>query len=112
MKGSGQGNSGSGRTKRARNNEPVTAMLTQPDCQGSFDIAVKNGDLAVVRELLSDPRVDPAAHDDYAICMAAQNGHTEIVELLLADNGTNSEISLGEKIAKQMLGFLTTAFLR
>jgi hypothetical protein len=39
----------------------------------------------VVRLLLSDPRVDPAANENWAIKWAARYGHTEVVRLLLSD---------------------------
>jgi len=32
-----------------------------------------------------DPRVSPQAEDDYAIRVSAQNGHTDVVRMLLMD---------------------------
>lgn len=39
-----------------------------------------------VDALLSDPRVDPSAFDNYAIRTAAENGEYKVVEALLADD--------------------------
>jgi hypothetical protein len=47
--------------------------------------ASKNGHASVVELLLANPRVDPAAHSNWAIKWAAQNGHASVVALLLAD---------------------------
>jgi hypothetical protein len=47
--------------------------------------ACKNGHSAVVKLLLADARVDPAARDNQAIQLVSQNGHATVVELLLAD---------------------------
>jgi len=35
--------------------------------------------------LLADPRVDPSAYDNEAICSASKEGHTDVVKELLAD---------------------------
>jgi hypothetical protein len=45
----------------------------------------KKGRTTVVERLLADPRVDPAANDNYAIRLASQNGHATVVDVLLAD---------------------------
>jgi hypothetical protein len=41
--------------------------------------------LAVVERLLQDERVNPAAQNNKAICSAARNGHSAVVELLSKD---------------------------
>ena len=41
--------------------------------------ASENGHTEVVRLLLTDPRVDPAAEDNCAIRYASRNGHTEVI---------------------------------
>jgi hypothetical protein len=38
-----------------------------------------------VRLLLADMRVDPSARNNWAVSWAAENGHLEVVRLLLAD---------------------------
>jgi hypothetical protein len=38
--------------------------------------------LEVVKALLSDPRVDPSADNNYAIRYASQNGYLEVIKLL------------------------------
>ena len=54
----------------------------QSDC---ISVAAEYGNLAVVKALLADGRANPCADDNYAIQMAYQNEHTEVVRLLLAD---------------------------
>jgi hypothetical protein len=53
--------------------------------QKVFAKAVLEGRTEVVRALLADPRVDPAADNNEAIRMAAWRGHAEVVRALLAD---------------------------
>jgi hypothetical protein len=53
--------------------------------QKVFEEAVSGGNAVTVRALLADPRVDPAADNNYAICRASYFGHTEVVRALLAD---------------------------
>ena len=48
-------------------------------------MASENGHIDVVRLLLADGRVNPAASDNYAIRLASENGRTDVVRLLLAD---------------------------
>jgi hypothetical protein len=43
----------------------------------------------VVKLLLADPRVDPAADDNFAIRWSSGLGHAEVVKLLLADPRVN-----------------------
>ena len=37
----------------------------------------------IVRKLLADPRTDPTAGDNIALRVAKQNGHEEVVKLLM-----------------------------
>ena len=53
--------------------------------QGLFGWATKNGHIEVVKVLLNDSRVNPAADTNYAIRLTAANGHVEVVKVLLAD---------------------------
>ena len=46
-------------------------------------MASENCRVDVVKLLLSDPRVDPSANDNYALRLAIQNGHKDVVKLLL-----------------------------
>jgi len=39
----------------------------------------------LLKLLLADPRVDPAAESNLAIQLACQEGHTEVFKLLLSD---------------------------
>ena len=50
-----------------------------------FAHAIIKGDIELVKLLLSDPRVDPSADNNFAIKKAAENGHYKIVKLLLND---------------------------
>ena len=53
-------------------------------------MAAENGHIEIVKLLLNDKRVNPAANMDQAIGSAAANGHIEIVKLtLLADKRVN-----------------------
>ncbi len=47
--------------------------------------AAKNGNNLAIKVLLTDQRADPSIDDNSAIRKASENGHTEIVKLLLAD---------------------------
>jgi hypothetical protein len=47
--------------------------------------ACANGHTAVVRLLLGMANEDPAAEDNYAVKMAAANGHVEVLAMLLTD---------------------------
>jgi hypothetical protein len=44
--------------------------------------AIKLNHVEVVRLLLADPRTDPSAWNNYAIRLASENKHKEVVELL------------------------------
>jgi hypothetical protein len=44
--------------------------------------------------LLADPRADPTCDEQYAIGVAAQNGHASVVELLLAE----TRVGLGLRV--------------
>jgi hypothetical protein len=46
-----------------------------------------------VKLLLQDKRVDPTAFGNHAMRLAMQNGHTEIVELLVGKTPVNSTTS-------------------
>lgn len=50
-----------------------------------FHDACKNGELEIVRGLLSNPQVDPSAYNNHAIHSASLKGHIEVVRLLLND---------------------------
>ena len=55
-------------------------------------IFIKNcSKIETVRFLLRDSRVDPSAEDNYAIKWSSENGHTEIVKLLLESSKINNE---------------------
>jgi ankyrin repeat protein len=54
----------------------------------------------IVRLLLTDQRVNPAANDNYSIKWAARNGHLDIVRLLLADQRVNPAVEGNEAIRK------------
>jgi hypothetical protein len=53
--------------------------------QEVFLDAVADGDVATVRALLADPRVDPAVSNHAAIRDASADGHAGVVRALLAD---------------------------
>ena len=48
-------------------------------------VAAKKGHASIVKLLLADERVDPAADDNEAFREAAAKGHVEVIRLLLAD---------------------------
>ena len=47
--------------------------------------ACTSGDIKTVERLLQDDRVDPSAHDNYAISLATREGHIAVVKRLLRD---------------------------
>ena len=57
--------------------------------QKLFIKASKNGHTKIVRLLLANPNINPAADDNHAIRLASLNGHTEIVRLLLGNPNVN-----------------------
>ncbi|MEK9201544.1 MAG: hypothetical protein AAB944_01080 [Patescibacteria group bacterium] len=58
------------------------------------------GDIEIVRLLLTDSRVDPAANNSAAIKNARYWGYTEIVSLLLADSRVDL-LSLSDQLIKE-----------
>lgn len=76
-----------------------------------FYFACKNGHAEVVRLLLADGRVDPAARDNSAIRHASKNGHSEVVRLLLQDSrvnpaggdGSRAIVKLQPRVARPLL---------
>src|ERR1700733_14379838 len=58
-----------------------SAKLLLPSVNQCFFVASEKGRTEVVRLLLTDERVNPTADNDYAIRLATQNGHTEVVRL-------------------------------
>ena len=54
-----------------------------------FIKTIRKNDINLVKTLLTDPRVDPAAGNNYAIKVASDYGHTEVVRLLLNDPRVN-----------------------
>jgi hypothetical protein len=54
-------------------------------CRDALAEASENGHVEVVRLLLTDPRVDPSAQNNYAICGASENGYLKVVRLLVTD---------------------------
>ena len=57
--------------------------------QEKFQAACVKGDVDVVRLLLVDRRVNPAANWNHAIYVACENGRVEVVRLLLTDRRVN-----------------------
>jgi hypothetical protein len=47
--------------------------------------AIQADSLECAQLLLSDPRIDPEAHDQFALLLASELGSVAMVELLLAD---------------------------
>jgi ankyrin repeat protein len=80
------------------------------------------GHVDVVKLLLADPRVDPAAIDNFAIRWSSQNGHVEVVKLL-ADSRVRScdgmstalELASGAghiEVVQQLLSYAETVVTR
>ena len=70
---------------------------SQPEANNNkaFRDAARFGNAAVMKALLADPRVQPTSHGhDSALARAAENAHTEVVEVLLADGRSNPETAL------------------
>eukprot|EP00729_Bicosta_minor_P014622 gene14622-biopygen24147 len=68
-----------------------TERAPQPDLQKQLCAAAEKGEADVVRKLLAEDDADPSVpEDDYPtfppIVLAAQEGHVEVVKLLLASN--------------------------
>nr|QBK91392.1 MAG: ankyrin repeat protein [Pithovirus LCPAC302] len=63
-------------------------------------MAVFGEHLEVLKILLDDGRVDPSAHDNFAIRLASGNGYTEMVKLLLKDSRVDPSADNNEAIEK------------
>nr|QBK88150.1 MAG: ankyrin repeat protein [Marseillevirus LCMAC202] len=57
--------------------------------QQQFARAIEDQNVDAVKRLLFNPRVDPTAHDNYAIKASSYSGHAAIVRLLLEDGRTD-----------------------
>lgn len=75
--------------KHVRRNVYGTRGWTTGDPSAHDNYAIRmaavSGDVATVRRLLADPRVDPSDLNNEALVHAARNGHLEVVRLLLED---------------------------
>ena len=67
----------------------LSRSLKTDDLDKLFTDSAKNGHTDVVKILLADPRVNPAAQNNDAIRLASQYGHTDIVKILLSDPRVN-----------------------
>ena len=76
----------------ASNNRPLVMFLLEPFeghpdpselSQFPIEYACGKGHIEIVRLLLKDPRVDPGAHHNSAICHAVYSEYPDIVRLLL-----------------------------
>jgi hypothetical protein len=63
----------------------MSASIRRPTTTALCDGLLSSANLAIVERLLEDDRVDPSADDNYAVRLAAQNGHLAVVERLLQD---------------------------
>ena len=69
--------------------------------QHEFECATIYGHHEIVKELLSDPRVDPSDCRNKAIRWASNNGHLDVVKLLLNDPRTKISFeSINDLIGK------------
>ena len=92
------------------NNELVKTLLKDPriDPSGDFNrpikVAAQFGNIEAVKALLDDDRVDPTAGDNsdveksnnFAVKTAAENGHHEIVKLLLQNKEVLNKLNKDE----------------
>ena len=74
-----------------------------------FNFAVRSNDIEVVNTILRDhPDMDPGAHDNIVLVMAASRGHVEIVDRLLLDHrvdpGDNSNAAIQNAVRNRHLG--------
>jgi hypothetical protein len=70
----------------------MESLLESVITENSLQNAVKSGDAALVKKMLSHElpestrrKIDPAAQENIAIRLAAQNGYAEVVKILLDD---------------------------
>eukprot|EP00729_Bicosta_minor_P003885 gene3885-biopygen17820 len=73
-----------------------TERAPQPDLQKQLCAAVEEGKVEIVRKLLAEDDADPSVpEDDYPtfppIYLAAQEGHADVVELLLQNNADGNQ---------------------
>jgi ankyrin repeat protein len=67
------------------NKERIQNAIEQNQQNDAFIYACEVGELEMVREMLSNVKVDPTTDDQQAFKLACQYGHVEIVKLLLKD---------------------------
>jgi hypothetical protein len=66
--------------------QAINPLHYKQDDDGAFLWTIKVGNLEAFTFLLQDPRIDPAAHDSFAIILACLRRHgEEMVKLLLRD---------------------------
>ena len=77
--------------KRPLDHEKVRSLilLGNVNCKPAFTYACKSGLADVVRLIINDGRVDPAADENNALRLASAYGHTGVVRLLLSDERVN-----------------------
>ena len=77
----------------SEDNFKILIKNTYLDRQKLFNCVVNRGLIEYVKILLKDNRkekiIDPSAGDNYAIRIASENGHAEVVKLLLNDSRVN-----------------------
>jgi hypothetical protein len=66
---------------------PNSCWITEPTqlAKTTNRWAATNGYHAVAGLLLKDPRVSPAANENFAVRRAAKNGHANVTEVLMED---------------------------
>ena len=55
----------------------------------AIKVASRKGNVEIIKLLLEDGRANPSSGNNYAIRKASENGHVEVVKLLLADKRVN-----------------------
>jgi len=65
-----------------------TVKLTENQKRNLMEWACKHGHIAVVRKLIDQENADVGARGNYALRYASENGHLEVVRLLL-DKGAD-----------------------
>ena len=65
--------------------------------QKRFYKAIENNNINNVKLLLNDKRVDPSDDNNWAIKLASQNGHVDIVNLLWQDQRIKNSLENDDK---------------
>ena len=67
------------------------------DIQEKFYKTIKNNDINNVELLLKNEKINPSKDNNYAVQLASENGHIDIVNLLWQDQRVKDTLKVDDK---------------